>query len=659
MNGCVFQELGRFLVLAGILSNFAVVRRLCHTWAWLIFIEDMKKGLAKLLAVFATLAAVMALWKVVFMAVRMPDQLGALGQVMLHGLPMDMSVAGYLSVIPGLLIAAATLTRLRWPRVALDVYFGLVSALLGGIYCLDLLLYGYWGFRLDMTPVFYFTTSPSAAMASARWWEVLAGLAAWGAAALLTWLALTRGAGKIDIVPSVRRRWAPPAAVLVATALLFIPIRGSFTVSTMNLSRSYFSRDIRLNHAATNPAFSLLYSATHQSDFGSQFRYFEPAEADRLMASLLAPAAVPDSAAADAPCPGLLRAARPDVVLVILESFSSHLLPSLGGDSVAVGLDSLGREGLLFSDIYASSFRTDRGVPAILSAFPGPPTVSVMKYVDKIERLPSFPRVMRDKGGYRLAYYYGGDANFFNMMAYLMCMGFDRVVSDRDFPVKEKMSKWGAHDDVLFSRAWNDIKAGLMPLDGREPTLTVVQTSSSHEPFEVPYDNPRFVGKPRRNAFAFTDSCLTAFVDSLRTLPSWGSTLVIAVPDHYGAWPRDFDDVTDRHRIPVVMAGGALRCPGTVIDKTGGQTDIAATLLAALGLPAGEFRYSRDLLDPRTPPAAVFSQKDRLCVVTPSDTVVFNLESGEPERLSGPAAASRLDQAKAFLQRLYLDLDSL
>lgn len=620
----------------------------------------MKKGLVKLLAVFGTFTAVMALWKVVFMALHMPDQLGSIGQVMLHGLAMDMSVAGYLSVIPGLLIAAETATRGRWPRVALSVYFGFVSALLGGIFCLDLLLYGYWGFRLDMTPIFYFTTSPASAMASARWWEVLAGLAAWGAVTLLIWLALSRGAAKIHTEPAGERRWVSPVVMVVATALLFIPIRGSFTVSTMNLSRSYFSHDIRLNHAATNPAFSLLYSATHQSDFGSQFQYFEPEEAEELMAQLLGPVEVLDSAAlAESPCPKLLRTERPDVVLVILESFSSHLMPSLGGDSVAVGLDSLGREGLMFSNIIASSFRTDRGVPAILSAFPGPPTVSVLKYVDKIEHLPSFPRVMRDKGGYRLGYYYGGDANFFNMMAYLMCMGFDRVVSDKDFSVNEKMSKWGAHDDVLFSRAWQELSAERVPQDEREPRLTVIQTSSSHEPFEVPYANPRFADKPRRNAFAFTDSCLTAFVDSMRMLPTWGNTLVIAVPDHYGAWPRDLDDLVDRHRIPMVMVGGAIECPGNVVDKIGNQTDLAATLLAALGLPSGEFTFSRDLLDPRTPSAAVFSQKDRLGVVTPTDTVIYNLDSGQPERLAGPSAPLRLEQSKATLQRLYLSLDSL
>lgn len=618
----------------------------------------MRKALVKLIAVFISFTAIMAVWKLVFMAFRMPDLLGSIGQVMLHGLSMDMSVAGYLSVLPGLLIVAETATRHRWPRVALDIYFCVVSALLGAIYCLDLLLYGYWGFRLDTTPIFYFSTSPAAAMASARWWEVVAGLAAWAAASLFNWLVLSRGAAKIEVAPAEHRRWIAPVVMVVATAFLFIPIRGSFTVSTMNLSRCYFSHYIRLNHAATNPAFSLLYSATHQSDFASQFQYFTPDEADTLLASLLSPRVEPDSAAI-LPCGRLLRTQRPDVVLVILESFSSHLMPSLRGDSVAVGLDSLGREGLLFSNIYASSFRTDRGVPAILSAFPGPPTVSVMKYVDKIEHLPSFPRVMRDKGGYRLSYYYGGDANFFNMMAYLMCMGFDKVVSDKDFPVGEKLSKWGAHDDRLFDRVWADMSAERGHLNGRDPRLTVIQTSSSHEPFEVPYANPRFADKPRRNAFAFTDSCLTAFVDSLRTLPSWGNTLVIAVPDHYGAWPTGLDDIIERHRVPMVMVGGALECRGMVVDRVGNQTDLAATLLSALGLPSAGFRFSRDLLDPRTPSAAVFAQKDRLGVVTPCDTVVFNLDSGEPERLSGSDASLRLDQGKATIQRLYLDLDSL
>lgn len=52
--------------------------------------------------------------------------------------------------------------------------------------------------------------------------------------------------------------------LLLLTGLLFIPIRGGFTVSTMNTGKVYFSTNILLNHAATNPAFSLMESLSNR-----------------------------------------------------------------------------------------------------------------------------------------------------------------------------------------------------------------------------------------------------------------------------------------------------------------------------------------------------------------------------------------------------------
>ena len=42
-----------------------------------------------------------------------------------------------------------------------------------------------------------------------------------------------------------------------------------------------------------------------------------------------------------------------------------------GGEAnVAVSLDSLANEGVLFTNFYANSFRTDRGLIAVLSGYP-------------------------------------------------------------------------------------------------------------------------------------------------------------------------------------------------------------------------------------------------------------------------------------------------
>lgn len=630
----------------------------------------MKKAIVKFILVFVVLTALFMVQKPVFMGVYAdriapgwPDWL----TVPLHGLPMDLCMAGYLTVVPGLLIAAQLLTARRWPRVALQVWLGIVAALISAVFCLDIVLYGYWGFRLDMTPFFYFATSPSAAMASVAWWQALAGAVGFLAVGVLVWWIMRVTIDRVEVTPV--KSWSPVAVILFMTALLILPIRGSVTVSTMNPSRAYFSHNRGLNHAATNPMFNLLYSAGHQSDFGTRYRFFNDADAAALFAQTVGetpgqPAEAGTVAANEVAAP-VSVAGRPDVYVLLLESFSAHLMPVLGGEAVATGLDSIARHGMLFTSMYANSFRTDRALPSVFSALPGQPSASILKYVDKIERLPSFPREMKEQAGYTTAYYYGGDTNFTNMQAYLMAMGVDRVVSDRDFPLSQKASKWGAPDGPLFSRAADDLGLGSgAASQGAAPRLTVIQTSSSHEPFEVPYRSARWGAIPQANAFAYTDSCLTAFVNRLRDSGRWNRSLVVIVPDHYGCWPQNLPTMPERHHIPLVITGGALE--GAVpaqVDTPSTQADIAATLLGLLGLDAGRFPFSRDLLSGRpVPPIAVFTESGGLCAVTPEGFVELDPDADRVTAVSGldaASAATAADRARAWLQTLYGYIDRL
>ena len=80
----------------------------------------------------------------------------------------------------------------------------------------------------------------------------------------------------------------------------------------------------------------------------------------------------------------------PDILLVIMESFASDLMPSMGTQKdVAVQLDSIARQSILFTRFYANSFRTDRGLVSILSGYPAQPTTSIMRYPAKTAHLPS------------------------------------------------------------------------------------------------------------------------------------------------------------------------------------------------------------------------------------------------------------------------------
>ena len=295
-------------------------------------------------------------------------------------------------------------------------------------------------------------------------------------------------------------------------------------------------------------------------------------------------------------------------------------METLGGESnVAINMDQFGREGVLFTHFFANSFRTDRGLAAIISGYPAQPTTSIMKYPKKTQHLPSIPGSLK-KAGYDLQYYYGGDADFTNMRSYLIQAGIDNIVSDKDFPLSERLSKWGAHDHVVFNRLLDDLKQHT----SQKPFMKILQTSSSHEPFEVPF---RRLENPRLNAFAYADSCAGDFVRQFKETPLWKNTVIVLVPDHLGAYPQDIDNLT-----------------------------VAATLLGQLGLPHEEFIFSKNMLNPNSPHFGFFTFPNAFGMMTPENEVVFNCESNSIVSDEGTHKGENLPKAKAYLQKLYDDL---
>ena len=579
-------------------------------------------------------------------------------KIIWNGLPLDLSLAGYLTAIPGLFFIASAWTLSKALRCIWNGYYFFIAILLAVIFIVDIGLYEYWGFRLDATPLFYFFSSPKDALASISIWQVLGGIVAmilYASLLYVLFLWIQKGIWKRMKLPY--RRLSVSGVMLLLTGLLFIPIRGGFTVSTMNTGKVYFSSNQRLNHAAINPAFSLMESLSKQKDFGKQYRFMEAAQADELIKNLVDPSVLDSTAMVpDTLRTTLFKTERPNVIFVILESFSSRLMTTLGGEpDVAVQMDSLAKEGVLFTNFYANSFRTDRGLVAILSGYPAQPTTSIMKYPRKTQNLPAIAGSLRD-AGYRTKYYYGGDADFTNMRSYLMSSGFENIISDQDFPVSERLSKWGAHDHLVFNRLLEDMKAEAADTASAEnarPFFQVLQTSSSHEPFEVPY---RRLANDRLNAFAYTDSCVGDFVKRFRELPQWKNTVLVLVPDHLGAYPEHLNNLSvDRYQIPLLLIGGAVSEPRR-IDIYGSQHDIAATLLAQLSLPHQDFVFSKDMLNPASPHFAFFAVPDAFGMVTPDNQLIFNCEANAVALDEVSTIGKNLIPGKAYLQKLYDDI---
>ena len=586
--------------------------------------------------------------------------------VIWHGLPLDLSMAGYLSVIPGFLSIAVVWLKRDLVKPIMNIYFIIASLFITCSFLLNASLYPYWKYPLDSTPLFYFFTSPADAIASVSIWQVILSIVILIVLTIGVWFTLRMrgekrqqysryGYGYEGLGRSKRNRFddfdrhrgRTSLVLLLLTGLLFLPIRGGITVSTMNTGQAYYSQNAYLNHSAVNPLFSLLESITHQEDFASQYRFMKDKEADKIFATM--------TSTSDENTYPLLNEATfkkgtPDILIVIMESFASDIMPSMGSyKDVAVCLDSIAQQSILFTRFYANSFRTDRGMVSILSGYPAQPTTSIMRYPRKTSQLPSIARNLAKYKNYKTTYYYGGDADFCNMRSYLVSQGYQHIISDANFPIEDKLSKWGVPDHILAAKMMEDIKA---QQNEKRPMLRILQTSSSHEPFEVPYHRLK---DKRLNAFAYTDSVMGAIVREYRKLPRWKNTLIVFVPDHVGGYKENLNDHDrSRYQIPLILAGGAISRPMKV-GIIGSQHDIAATLLGQLGVEHREFTFSKNMMSDATPKFAFFAVNDAFGIVSEENSLIYDNRAKRIVYDKGEKGFN-LKRGQAYLQKLYDDL---
>lgn len=554
--------------------------------------------------------------------------------VVWYGIRLDIAIAGYLTIIPGLLLIATLWSKHRLIHWLWNGYFGISAILASLAYIANLGLYGYWGFPLDNTPLLYVKTSPADALASLSWWQMIVM-----PLLIILVAAMIFNIG-VSLFPrhQVKKRVVTSVILLLLTVLLLLPIRGGVGTGTNHTGSVYFSDNIRLNHAAVNPIFCFVESVLHQEEIGTKYRFMADEEATALFRQLTYTSLRKDSAAYH----------HPNVILVVLESFSDTLTQMKG---VTPNLLRLKDEGLCFTRFYANSFRTDRALVAIHSGFPAQPTMSVMDMPRKSTSLPSIARHLGNNG-YQTTFYYGGDINYSNMRSYFMGTGFHQIVSDVDFPAKLRTGKWGVADGAVFDRMLADIKAD----HSGKPFFRSVMTESSHEPFDVP-DYHKIKDDEALNAFSYTDHCLGHFIEELKKTACWQNTIVAIVPDHLGAYPEYVDNYQLwRYKIPFVILGGSI--PESIkCHHVGSQIDIPATLLGLLDIDHSDFLYSKDLLDNNAPHFAFFTFPDGMGMVTDSASVVYDNMTNRVQNAQGNDLEQLTKNTKAYLQKLYDDLD--
>jgi phosphoglycerol transferase MdoB-like AlkP superfamily enzyme len=352
----------------------------------------------------------------------------------------------------------------------------------------------------------------------------------------------------------------------------------------------------------------------------------------------------------------LLQVEKPNVVIIVLESYSSGLIEGLGGEpGVTPNFSKLIKEGILFDNFYSSGDRTDKGIVSVLNGYPAQPVTSMVKEPKKTQNLPYLNKVFK-ANGYHTEFTYGYNINYANFNSYLMHGDFDHVTHSMDFPQELNTSKWGVHDQYVFQKFQEELEAV------KEPFFKIMMTQSSHEPFDVPMktviqgsdDVHRFL-----NSAYYTDKCLGEFIEKAKQSKWWKNTLIVVTADHGHIYPKNPGvSNPDKFKIPMLWLGGAIAKSDTVIHTVAGHPDIPNTILGQLGMHNDDFVFSHDILSRNYNPFAVFVYNNGFGLVKTGGVLVFDNIANRIIQEKGIKSTDDLDEGKAYMQKLYWDFNS-
>lgn len=556
---------------------------------------------------------------------------------------MDASFAGYICIFPFLLFFIKSFfVNFRINKI-IRIYTYALAIVISFLIIADLGLYTAWGYRMDATPLLYFKSPKEMAttISSAPVIPLLIIFAA------LVFLYIFLYKKYFNFYIDRKQKKIHPADSffsLFLIAFLFIPIRGGIQKIPMIISDVYFSNKIYADHAAINLPWNIMFSILNRNSPKNPFDYFTEKKSEQLVDSLYntAPKRIPS----------ILSVKKPNIIFIIMESFTAKWIGCLGGvPGVTPNLDKIAADGLLFTNIYAAGDRSEKGQVAVLSGYPNQAITSIVKTPTKTLHLPSINQSL-EKIGYHSSYTYGGELEFANIKSYLINIGIKELIDKYSFPVSERTTSWGVHDQYVFNRFYKDIHKE------KEPFFAAMFTLSSHEPYDVPM-KPRFPGKDEttlfKNSVYYTDSIIGHFINTLKEDTLWKNTLIVFVADHGHPLPgHDPNDRPSKFHIPLIFSGGALTMKGR-INTIGSQTDIVTTILDQLDLPTNNFKWGKDLLDSAAKPFAFYCFNNGFGFVTPQGTETMDNDSKKPIYKDAGFDTSNMKYGKAYMQFSYQD----
>ncbi|MEC5143368.1 LTA synthase family protein [Chitinophaga sp. 212800010-3] len=363
----------------------------------------------------------------------------------------------------------------------------------------------------------------------------------------------------------------------------------------------------------------------------------------------------------------------PNVIMVTIESFSADFMTRFGNTQhITPVLDSIAREGILFTNMYATGTRTVRGMEALTLAVPPTPGQSIVRRRNN-ENLFSVGYLF-EQAGYESTFFYGGDGYFDNMNKFFGNNGYDitdrlrhklgndRITTTRtNIPDNEVQfeNAWGICDEDIYSAA---IRSADQKYATGKPFYDFIMTTSNHRPFTYPsgkIDIPS--GSSREGAVKYTDYAIGEFLKKISTKPWFKNTIVIFVADHCASSAGKNEIEISKYHIPCIIYNVPGYAPQE-INAMCSQIDIYPTLLGMLHWSYSTRLYGKNVLTPGYQPRAMISTYQKLGYLEPGKLLIlspqqkaeyFSWNSEKNEQHPAPMDSNLLKNSIANYQTAY------
>lgn len=308
-----------------------------------------------------------------------------------------------------------------------------------------------------------------------------------------------------------------------------------------------------------------------------------------------------------------------NVMLVVMESLSAEYMGSFGNEAgLTPNLDRLGREGLLFTNLYATGTRTVRGLEAVTLSVPPTPGQSILRRPHN-ENLFSLGYIFQDRG-YDTRFVYGGYGYFDNMNYFFAHNGFD--ILDRAMMPEQDIhfaNVWGVCDEDLFGQA---MKAADQSFAAGKPFMNLIMTTSNHRPYTYP-EGKIDIASPggRAGGVKYADYAVGQFIEAAKQKPWFNNTVFVFVADHTAGAAGKTELSLNKYHIPLIFYAPGFVQPRQ-FTPIASQIDVAPILLGMLQFDYYSKFYGEDLLnDADEVPHAFISTYQKIAMIKEGEVI--------------------------------------